>query len=86
MEVSGVAKRLHDDIHEFFGRRGVFELLKVSEEMREVMLKSPTMGDIQKSLAGTKFVKLSTSGYLLVAQGVTYRCSSTPAANSADIM
>lgn len=55
----------------FAGRRGVFELLKVSEEMREVMLKSPTMGDIQKSLAGTKFVKLSHSGYLLVAQGVT---------------
>jgi general secretion pathway protein E len=55
----------------FAGRRGVFELLKVSEEMREVMLKSPTMGDIQKSLAGTKFVKLAFSGYLLVAQGVT---------------
>jgi general secretion pathway protein E len=55
----------------YAGRRGVFELLKVSEEMREVMLKSPTMGDIQKSLAGTKFVKLSQSGYLLVAQGVT---------------
>ncbi|HEV2296381.1 MAG TPA: ATPase, T2SS/T4P/T4SS family [Tepidisphaeraceae bacterium] len=55
----------------FAGRRGVFELLKVSEEMREVMLKSPTIGDIQKSLAGTKFVKLAYSGYLLVAQGVT---------------
>lgn len=55
----------------FAGRRGVFELLKVSEEMREVMLKTPTMGEIQKSLAGTKFVKLADSGYLLVAQGVT---------------
>ena len=55
----------------YAGRRGVFELLKVSEEMREVMLKTPTAGDIQKSLAGTKFVKLAQSGYLLVAQGVT---------------
>ncbi|MGB7157479.1 MAG: ATPase, T2SS/T4P/T4SS family [Tepidisphaeraceae bacterium] len=55
----------------YAGRRGVFELLKVSEEMREVMLKSPTMGDIQKSLSGTKFVKLAESGYLLVAEGVT---------------
>ncbi len=55
----------------FAGRRGVFELLKVSEAMREVMLKTPTMGDIQKSLAGTKFVKLADSGYLLAAQGVT---------------
>jgi type II secretory ATPase GspE/PulE/Tfp pilus assembly ATPase PilB-like protein len=39
--------------------------------MREVMLKSPTIGDIQKTLVGTKFVKLAHSGYLLVAQGVT---------------
>ena len=55
----------------FAGRRGVFELLKVSDEMREVMLKSPTIGDIQKTLVGTKFVKLAYSGYMLVAQGVT---------------
>jgi len=55
----------------YAGRRGVFELLKVNEQMREIMLKSPTIGDIQKTLEGTKFVKLAESGYLLVAQGVT---------------
>jgi general secretion pathway protein E len=55
----------------YAGRRGVFELLRVNEQMREVMLKSPTIGDIQKTLEGTQFVKLAESGYLLVAQGVT---------------
>jgi type II secretory ATPase GspE/PulE/Tfp pilus assembly ATPase PilB-like protein len=49
----------------------VFELLRVNEQMREVMLKNPTIGDIQKTLEGTQFVKLAESGYLLVAQGMT---------------
>jgi general secretion pathway protein E len=55
----------------YAGRRGVFELLRVNEQMREVMLKNPTIGDIQKTLEGTQFVKLAESGYLLVAQGMT---------------
>jgi type II secretory ATPase GspE/PulE/Tfp pilus assembly ATPase PilB-like protein len=54
----------------FFGRRGVFELLKVNEQMRETILKNPSIGEIAKTI-DTKFVKLVDSGYLLVAQGVT---------------
>lgn len=55
----------------FTGRRGVFELLRVSDDMREVVMKSPSVAEVQKTLAGSKFVKLSHSGYLLVAEGVT---------------
>ena len=53
------------------GRRGVFELLRVSDEIREVIMKSPSVAEIQKLLTTTKFVKLSQSGYQLVADGVT---------------
>jgi len=55
----------------YIGRRGVFELLRTTEAMREVILKNPSMGEIQKALADTQFVKLAESGYLLVAQGIT---------------
>jgi general secretion pathway protein E len=55
----------------FMGRRGVFELLKVTDEMREIVMKSPSVSDVQKSLMETKFVKLAQSGYQLVADGVT---------------
>lgn len=55
----------------YSGRRGVFELLKVNEAMREVILKNPGLLEMQKTLEGTPFVKLAESGYLLVAQGFT---------------
>ena len=55
----------------YAGRCGVYELLVTSEKLRDVLMKSPNMGDIQNALGGTKFVKLSQSGYLLVAQGTS---------------
>jgi general secretion pathway protein E len=55
----------------FMGRRGVFELLRVSDEMREVIMKNPSVAEVGKTLASTKFVKLAQSGYQLVADGVT---------------
>jgi general secretion pathway protein E len=55
----------------FMGRRGVFELLTVNEEMREVIMKSPSVAEIMKTLSATKFVKLAQSGYQLVADGIT---------------
>ncbi|MEO6435051.1 MAG: ATPase, T2SS/T4P/T4SS family [Tepidisphaeraceae bacterium] len=55
----------------FMGRRGVFELLKVTEAMREVIMKNPSVAEIQKTLEHSKFVKISESGYQLVAAGET---------------
>ena len=38
----------------FVGRRGVFELLKVTDEMREIIMKNPSVAEIQKTLADTQ--------------------------------
>jgi len=54
----------------FAGRVGVYELLSISEKLRDVLMKTPNINDIQNAVAGTKFVKLSQSGYQLVAKGV----------------
>ncbi len=53
------------------GRRGFFEMLSTTEELREVILKSPTPKEIEKAVAETKFVRLAETGYQLVAKGVT---------------
>jgi general secretion pathway protein E len=55
----------------FMGRRGVFELLKLTDPMREVVMHNPSVAEVQKTLVGSNFVKLAQSGYLLVAEGVT---------------
>jgi type II secretory ATPase GspE/PulE/Tfp pilus assembly ATPase PilB-like protein len=55
----------------FAGRRAVFELLVVNDDIRETIMRNPTPGEIMKHLADTKFTKLLQSGYQLVAEGVT---------------
>jgi type II secretory ATPase GspE/PulE/Tfp pilus assembly ATPase PilB-like protein len=55
----------------YAGRRGFFEMLSTTEELREVILKNPSPREIEKSLTGTRFMRLSETGYQLVAQGVT---------------
>ncbi len=55
----------------FMGRRGFFEMLSTTEELREVILKNPTPKEIEKSLAGSRFARLQQTGYQLVAQGLT---------------
>ena len=55
----------------YSGRRAVFELLKVNDAMRDVMMKAPTLSDLQKAMEGQKFDKLAQSAYQLVAQGIT---------------
>jgi general secretion pathway protein E len=51
------------------GRRGVFELLSTTPAMREVILKNPTVMDIQKALDPEHYIRLQESGYQLVAEG-----------------
>ena len=55
----------------FMGRRAVFELLGNTPELRELLLKKPTPGDIYKLLSGTKFTRLMDGGYQLVVEGLT---------------
>ncbi|MGH7177573.1 MAG: ATPase, T2SS/T4P/T4SS family [Tepidisphaeraceae bacterium] len=56
----------------YSGRQAVFELLTVTDGVREVMQGNRfTPMDVHKSLDGTKFSKLMQNGYKLVADGVT---------------
>jgi type II secretory ATPase GspE/PulE/Tfp pilus assembly ATPase PilB-like protein len=55
----------------FAGRRGVFELLVITEAIRELIMHKPTPGQIYDALAGSSFTKLLQSGHKLVAEGVT---------------
>jgi general secretion pathway protein E len=55
----------------FAGRQGVFEVLVITEAIREAIAKTPNAADIAATLVGTKFSKLLQSGYRLVAEGVT---------------
>jgi general secretion pathway protein E len=55
----------------FAGRRAIFELLTNNEILKEVLLKSPTPGEIYKALADTNFTRLIQNGYELVAAGLT---------------
>jgi general secretion pathway protein E len=54
----------------YSGRRAFFELLYTTEEVRETIVRSPTMQDVQKALANTRFEKLQQTGFQLVADGV----------------
>jgi type II secretory ATPase GspE/PulE/Tfp pilus assembly ATPase PilB-like protein len=53
----------------FAGRRAFFELLRTTDELRDVIIRSPNMQEIQAALTKTQFVKLAQSGYELVAEG-----------------
>jgi general secretion pathway protein E len=55
----------------FAGRCGLFELLTITEAVRDAISRNPTPSDVYKALADTKFVKLMNSGYRLVAEGIT---------------
>ncbi len=50
------------------GRRAIFELLTITEELRELITKTPTAQEIYQSL-GPDFLRLMQSGYNMVAQG-----------------
>jgi type II secretory ATPase GspE/PulE/Tfp pilus assembly ATPase PilB-like protein len=55
----------------FSGRQAFFELFRVNDKMRDVILKNPTMQDIQAALGETKFTRLSQNAYQLVAAGLS---------------
>jgi len=54
----------------FRGRRGVYEVLNTTAELREVILKNPSPQDIQKALGPDNYLRLAESAYRLVADGL----------------
>ena len=63
----GCVKCLHTG---FAGRRAIFELLTVSEQMRELIAQTATAAQLQAAVASGPFQRLHESGYDLVAQGL----------------
>jgi type II secretory ATPase GspE/PulE/Tfp pilus assembly ATPase PilB-like protein len=55
----------------FSGRQAFFELLVFNDLLRDVILRTPTMQDIQTAISGQKFIKLSQAAYNLVAEGLS---------------
>ncbi|MEN0019853.1 MAG: ATPase, T2SS/T4P/T4SS family [Planctomycetota bacterium] len=53
------------------GRHAIFELLEVTDELRDVILSNPTMGDMRKIIQQGHFDTLAQSGWKLAAGGVT---------------
>ena len=55
----------------FIGRRAVFELLDFNDQMRDVVLASPTIQRIHEIAKQGLFMTLQQCGFKLVAQGIT---------------
>jgi general secretion pathway protein E len=55
----------------YLGRRALFELLESNEQLKDVMLKKPTLLALKAAVKGPGFVTLRADGYRLIAQGVT---------------
>ena len=54
----------------YAGRRAFFEMLRTTDELRDVITTTRTMDEIKRVLNSGKFVKLDQAGYQLVAEGV----------------
>ena len=55
----------------FIGRRGLYELLEVTDPIRDVIMKGPTIGAIRDLARQGLFTTLESFGFSLVAEGVT---------------
>ncbi len=55
----------------YVGRQCVFELLNISDQLREIVMRSPNLPDLQRALMETNFTSLQESGYRMVAEGMT---------------
>ncbi len=53
------------------GRRALFELLDVNDELRDVILKEPTIAAMRRVIEAGLFTTLAQSGWKLVSEGVT---------------
>lgn len=51
------------------GRRGIFELLYVTEEIRNMIQENPSLADLEACVRQTEFVSLHQSAFGLVADG-----------------
>lgn len=55
----------------FHGRSAIFELLLVTDDMRDVILKTPTIHAMREAIKMTMFTSLQQTGFRLVLDGTT---------------
>lgn len=55
----------------FRGRRAIFELLDFSDDLRDVILKEPSIQAMKRLVEGGLFATLTQSGWRMVGEGVT---------------
>ncbi len=55
----------------YHGRQGLYELLEMTNDLRDALLKSATMAALRDALERTSFVSLQEMGYRYVAEGIT---------------
>jgi len=55
----------------YMGRHGIYEMLVITDDLRDALIKSPTMDHIRKSIKMNNFVSLRDAGYRLVLDGTT---------------
>lgn len=55
----------------YLGRRAIFELLEVTDPIRDIVLQTPTIASIRRALEGGHFTTLRRFGLQLVANGDT---------------
>jgi general secretion pathway protein E len=55
----------------YFGRRGIFEVLEMTDPLRDVVLKRPTMQQIREVLRTGLFTSLQSYGTQMVLNGIT---------------
>ena len=55
----------------FIGRRAVFELLEMTDDLRDVVLNRPAIQDMRTIIKRGLFNSLQQSGYQLVSKGLT---------------
>lgn len=53
------------------GRRAIYELLDFTDELRDIILKEPSISAMKKSIEQGMFTTLVQSGWILAARGVT---------------
>jgi general secretion pathway protein E len=55
----------------YIGRRAVFEMLTISDDIRDSILQNPTISAIRAAMQKIMFTSLRENGYRLVAEGLT---------------
>jgi type II secretory ATPase GspE/PulE/Tfp pilus assembly ATPase PilB-like protein len=55
----------------YYGRRALFELLEITDTIRDMIMKGPSIKNIREQARQGLFMSLEEFGFSLVADGVT---------------